>query len=129
MRIALITRFPKDPASPSGGVEAVSVNLVRALANLSDLDVQVVTTDRTSSDVQVGSWSGAAIHRLGAGRGPLLAYAISKGRRQVQEYIRKLKPDAVHAHDTYGIMVKGLPLPRVFTVHDFIYSDTSSSGG
>jgi glycosyltransferase involved in cell wall biosynthesis len=34
----------------------------------------------------------------------------------------------VHAHDTYGILVQDLTLPRVFTVHGFIYKDTLLSG-
>jgi glycosyltransferase involved in cell wall biosynthesis len=39
-----------------------------------------------------------------------------------------LRPDLVHAHDTYGLMVKRLPIPRVFTIHGFIYGDTLVSG-
>jgi glycosyltransferase involved in cell wall biosynthesis len=54
----------------------------------------------------------------------MLLYAIGEGRRQMQAYLRKLDPDVVHAHDTYGLMVKGLEIPRVFTIHGFIHEDT-----
>lgn len=128
MKIAVITAFPHDPGSPAGGVEAVSVNLVRALANVPGADLHVVTTDRGSSEVKVGRWQGATIHRLPA-RGPLLTYAIGPGRRQLHRFLRELRPDVVHAHDTFGIMVKGLRIPRVFTVHGFIHEDTLSIGG
>ena len=37
-------------------------------------------------------------------------------------------PDVVHSHDTYGLMVKGIGIPRVFTIHGFIYGDTLVSG-
>jgi glycosyltransferase involved in cell wall biosynthesis len=38
--------------------------------------------------------------------------------------LRQLQPSVVHAHDTYGIMLKGWPGPRVFTIHGFIHEDT-----
>ncbi len=129
MKIALVTAFPRNPAAPSGGVESVSVNLVKALAVAGGLEVHVITTDRGSDQTQTQSWSGATIHRLAAGNGSLLTYSVGRGRRQVQEYLRHLAPDVVHAHDTYGIMVRGLALPRVFTVHGFIHEDTKSRGG
>jgi glycosyltransferase involved in cell wall biosynthesis len=34
----------------------------------------------------------------------------------------------MHAHDFYGIMVRGLNVPRVFTVHGFIHEDTRYGG-
>ena len=39
-----------------------------------------------------------------------------------------LRPEVIHAHDFYGLMVKGMPVPRVFTIHGFIYGDTLVSG-
>src|SRR5262249_39627919 len=50
------------------------------------------------------------------------------GRRIVHDFLRELRPDVIHAHDTYGLMVQGLPSPRVFTVHGFIHADTRLSG-
>ena len=43
LKIAILTSFPADPESPKGGVEAVSVNLCRALAEFDDLEIHVVT--------------------------------------------------------------------------------------
>jgi len=34
----------------------------------------------------------------------------------------------IHAHDTYGLMVQGMGVPRVFTIHGFIHGDTLVSG-
>ena len=39
MKVAVITSSPDDPGAPVGGVEAVSVNLVQALAKFDDLDI------------------------------------------------------------------------------------------
>ncbi|MBI5383777.1 MAG: glycosyltransferase family 4 protein [Verrucomicrobia bacterium] len=129
MKVAQVTAFPADPAQPHGGVEAVSVNLVRALAKRPGLQVHVVTTDPACRTQETSLWDGATIHRLPARSGKLLLYAVGAGRRQVSACLASLKPDVVHAHDTYGLMVKGLALPRVFTVHGFIHEDTRFEGG
>ena len=128
-KIAIATHFPLDPQSPRGGVEAVSVNLVRSLAAYDDLDVHVVTLHPAGSfKDNVESWGRAQIHHLPRGAQSELRNAVGEGRRQVRKYLEELQPAVVHAHDTYGLMVKGLALPRVFTIHGFIYGDTLVSG-
>lgn len=129
MKVAVATAFPQNPAAPHGGVEAVSVNLVKALAGLGGLEVHVVTTDRACRDASVSVWEGATIHRLPWAGGKTLTHAIGPGRRQMEEYIARLKPDVVHAHDTYGLMVLHVPVPRVFTIHGFIHEDTRIADG
>jgi glycosyltransferase involved in cell wall biosynthesis len=128
MKVAIVTAFPRDAQKPVGGVEAVSVSLVRALGALADLDVHVVTTHRESTEIAQEHWEGATIHRLPHSGRPELLDAIGPGRSAVQEYLRKLRPDIVHAHDVYGLMVQGIALPRVFTIHGFIHADTAMSG-
>lgn len=128
MKIAIATHFPADPGVPHGGVEAVSVNLVRALAEFPDIDLHVVTLDPAVTNVTQQVWEGATIHRLPRGTGSELLNAIGSGRLQITEFVGRLAPDLVHAHDTYGLMIKGLRVPRVFTIHGFIYGDTLVSG-
>lgn len=129
MKIALATWFPRDPAKPHGGVEAVSVNLTRALAEIPGNEVHVVTFDTTVHEPVSTKWAGATVHRLPRPSGSLFGFAKNAGRRALQDYLRKLQPDVVHAHDTYGIMTRGLDLPRVFTIHGFIHEDTRLKGG
>ncbi len=128
MKVAIVTHFPQDPDAPHGGVEAVCVNLARWLGTFDDLDIHVVTMDRTVEAVSVSYKGRVAIHRLPGFKGHALTTAIGKGRQEISRYLLALAPDVVHAHDTYGLMVKGLPIPRVFTVHGFIYGDTLVSG-
>lgn len=128
MRLAFVTSFPDDPAAPHGGVEAVSVNLVKSLASFGDLDIQVVTTRRDRTALQVERWGRVTVHRLPWAGGSTLRHGAGPGRRQVQEYLAKIQPDVIHAHDTFGLMVKGMTAPRVFTIHGFIYGDTLISG-
>lgn len=127
-RVAIVTQFPLNPQVPSGGVEAVSVNLVAGLATFPDLDVHVVTIDAHGAKEEQTTWAGATIHRLPYLGRSTLTNAIGVGRQQIHRYVTSLTPDIVHAHDTYGLMVKGLPMPRVFTIHGFIYGDTLVSG-
>lgn len=128
MKIAVATHFPADPGVPHGGVEAVSVNLVRALAALADIELHVVTLDPAITQATQQVWEGATIHRLPRDMGSELLNAVGSGRRKISEFLNRLAPDLVHAHDTYGLMVKGLRIPRVFTIHGFIYGDTLVSG-
>ena len=108
VRVALVTQFPENPEMPHGGVEAVSVNLTQALGAFADLELHVITVDRKSTAVAQSKWEGATIHRLpNVGRWTLTS-ALGAGRQQLQRYLRSLAPDVVHAHDTYGLMVKGI---------------------
>jgi len=117
------------PDSPRGGVEAVSLNLARALAHHKELDVHVVTFAPEIREPEHQEWSGVNIHRLPQGKGSLLGFATGSGGRMLREYILDLKPDVVHAHDTFGIMTRRINLPRVFTIHGFIHEDTRYVGG
>lgn len=128
MKIAIVTQFPQDPDAPHGGVEAVSVNLAKALGAQADLDLHIVTLDSNLQKPLTSLWCRTTIHRLPGIKGSVLRTAIGPGRRRISQYLTELSPDVVHAHDTYGIMVKGLPIPRVFTIHGFIYGDTLVSG-
>jgi glycosyltransferase involved in cell wall biosynthesis len=125
--IAMATCFPREPEAPAGGVEAVSVNLVDALSEVEDLTIHVVTLDPEVSAAETVLFKKALIHRLPIPKGSVLLSAVTSGRRALSGFLKYLKPDVVHAHDTYGLMVKGLPFPRVFTIHGFIHADTRIS--
>ena len=124
MKVAIATHFPVDPTAPQGGVEAVSVNLVKGLAHLPDMEIHVVTLD-TAIDVDlISRWGNVTIHRLAASQGSVLLNSCKAWRHTLQKYLINIQPDLVHSHDTYGIMIKGLELPKVFTIHGFIHGDT-----
>src|SRR5262245_10098536 len=128
-RLSIVTSFPADPSAPRGGVEAVSVTLVEALLSLDDFDIDVVTTDRDRTSPATTVWKRAKVHRLPQQADRILVDATGPGRRQMHQYLAGLRPDVVHAHDVYGLMVKGLAVPRVLTIHGFIHGDTIVSGG
>lgn len=123
MKLVLVTEFPADPESPHGGVESVSVNLTRALAALPELDVDVVTYCGGKSEREVFNWCDARIHRLPPPSGSMLLSSIGSARREMSAYVAALAPDVIHAHDTYGIMIRDQACPVLFTVHGFIHGD------
>ena len=128
-KLAFVTQFPVDSNRPLGGVEAVSVNLVRSLSAYSNLDIDVLTLCSSVTEVVIESWGKVRIHRLPKPAGSELVTAIGKSKRLVEGYIQQLKPDLIHAHDTYGIMVQDINITKAFTVHGFIYGDTLFSQG
>ncbi len=80
MKVAILTDFPRDPDCPYGGVETVSVNLVKALASIPGLSLDVVTADEDMESVHLTEWCGVRIHRLPR-QGKLLSYVTVRGRR------------------------------------------------
>jgi glycosyltransferase involved in cell wall biosynthesis len=128
VKVAIVTAFPQTIKTPEGGVEAVSVQLVDGLGKLDDLAIDVVTLDRTCTRVSTSRCDGVTVHRLPWTGRNVLPYAVGQGRQQIIKYLNYLQPDVVHAHDTYGLMVRGLPVPRVLTIHGFIHGDTAVSG-
>jgi glycosyltransferase involved in cell wall biosynthesis len=128
LSVAVVTSFPANPETPIGGVEAVSVNLVRCLAKFTDLKIHVVTTDRFCPKPQVTTWQNASIHRLPWAADRVLSHAIGEDKLRLQCYLDSLSPDLIHSHDFYGIMVAKMALPRVFTIHGFIADDTRLAG-
>lgn len=128
-KLAFITQFPIDSNRPLGGVEAVSVNLVHSLSIYSDLQIDVVTLCTQITETVIETWGKVKIHRLPKPAGSELVNAVGKSKKLIENYIKGLQPDLIHAHDTYGIMVKDIDLAKVFTVHGFIYGDTLFSNG
>lgn len=128
MRIAFVTAFPEDPDRPRGGVEAVSVTLVRYLCAFEDLDLQVVTVRDDGQKPGMRRWERATVHALPRLGRRQLTGALNSDRRQVQALLHTLAPAVVHAHDTFGLMVRGIAMPRVLTIHGFIHSDTLVAG-
>jgi glycosyltransferase involved in cell wall biosynthesis len=106
----------------------VSVSLVEALARQAGLQLHVVTTEEGCEAPEVQDAPGFTVHRLPRTATHVLREAVGPGRRQMHAYLGALAPDVVHSHDTYGLMVKGLGVPRVFTIHGFIHADTLVSG-
>lgn len=124
LKVAIFSRYPNDFRHPRGGVEAVTVILVKALAQLDDLDVQVVTLEYNRKEIAVEKDDAITVHRLPRSHWPeMLDIFVGPGRRRLVHYIMELKPDILHTHETFGLGLGTLSIPHVFTVHGFDHAN------
>lgn len=106
----------------------MAVHLIDALSRFPHLEIDVVTTSRNCTSPEASLWQSVRVHRLPAEGRWTLTSALGHVGRQVADFVKVLSPEVVHAHDTYGLMVQNLPVPRVLTIHGFIHNDTAVSG-
>jgi len=124
MKIAIFSRYPSNSQHPIGGVESVTVVLVKALAQLDDLDVHVVTLEYNRKEIAVEKDGAITVHRLPRSHWPeMLDIFIGPGRRRLVHYVMDLKPDILHTHETFGLGLGTLSIPHVFTVHGFDHAN------
>jgi glycosyltransferase involved in cell wall biosynthesis len=97
---------------------------VKALAQLDDLNVHVVTLERDRTEIAVEQDGDVTVHRLPDSRWPqMLDILAGPGRRRLVRYITELRPDVVHIHETYGLGLGNFPIPHVFTIHGFDHAN------
>lgn len=124
MKVAIFSRYPSDSGHPKGGVESVTVVLVKALAQLDDLDIHVVTLEQERSRIAIEHDKDVTVHRLsGSGWPQVLDILAGPGKRRLLSYIRDLEPDVLHIHESYGLGLGSFSIPHVFTVHGFDHAN------
>ncbi len=119
-RIAILTNFPADRRSFTGGVETATAALVEGLrAHTSEFDVHVVSAPTTITRDIEECTDGMSFHFLGglhrAWLRPRLPLRVAKTMR----LLRRLRPDLVHCQDNpdlaLGAILAGYR--PVLTVH------------
>lgn len=129
MRVVLFSRYPRFFDLPKGGVESVTVILARALARRADLDVHLMTLEKGLFEEMVEEDGKVTIHRMVASSWPqVVDIHAGPGRRRLLNKIRQLKPDLVHSHETFGLAMRHLEIPHVFTVHGFDHANIPAEG-
>ena len=83
IKIAILTNYPRDLDRPRGGVQAVSVNLVRALRHLDDLDLHVVTLDPACHALETSLVERVPVYRLPITGAHVLTSAMGRDGRRV----------------------------------------------
>ena len=116
----MFSRWPADPDQPRGGVESATVGLVRGLAARKNVKLHVITLEKGRTEDVVEETSLATVHRLAAGRMPMMLDVFGgPGRKKIDRCVRKIAPDVVHFQETYGFGGPYADIPTVFTVHGF----------
>ena len=130
MKIALFSRYPRTFDRPRGGVESVTVILARALARLDDTEIHVITLEHGLVGELVENDGEVTVHRLPGSSWPqIIDIFAGPGRSRLKKKIRQLQPDIVHFHETYGLVVKDLGRPYLFTIHGFDHANILAEGG
>jgi glycosyltransferase involved in cell wall biosynthesis len=130
MKIAMISRYPKNPEKPRGGVESVTVILARALAELDENGVEVVTLEREKDQLGEYQMGGARIRRLLRSNWPLiLDINIGPSRRRLVAALNQTRPTIAHFHETWGLGSVPTLCPQIFTVHGFDSANLPAEGG
>ena len=124
MKVAVFSRYPQDPSCPRGGVESVAVVLARALADLDDLDVHVITFQRGLLHARTEGDGPATVHRLPGSAWPqILDIIAGPGRKRLLRCVHELQPDILHTHETHGLALGRCGIPHVFTMHGFDHAN------
>lgn len=118
MRIVMMGDYPRDPEHIGGGVEAITLYLLRGLRQFSDLEIHMVTLRSDVTD-SVVSHDGITVHyvmpnyRLNA-----LTFDLYH-RHLLQQKLAALQPDLIHAHiaGTYPLAAAKTGIPFVLSLH------------
>ncbi|KJJ84872.1 group 1 glycosyl transferase [Candidatus Omnitrophus magneticus] len=120
MKVAFVSRFPRDINTPHGGVESATVNLALALSVKKNIELHIVVLDKKQKHLEIEKKKGITTHRIPAPNTPQIFDILGgPGMRELISYLNSLKPDIVHFHETYGLLARGLSMPHIFTVHGF----------
>lgn len=129
MRLVIVSRYPHSFGRPKGGVESVTVILARALAELENMDVHLLTLERNLPKETFERDGRVNIYRLPRTFCPeILDIKIGPGRKRLLAKIREIAPDVVHSHETFGLTLGDLEIPHVFTVHGFDHANIPAEG-
>jgi glycosyltransferase involved in cell wall biosynthesis len=124
MKVVIFSRYPVDSGRPRGGIESVTVVLVKALAHLDKMEVHLVTLERDRLKNTVEQDGAVTVHRLVGSRWPqILDIIAGPGKKTLVGYIKNLHPDILHTHETYGLCLGNISIPHVFTVHGFDHAN------
>ena len=124
MKVVVFSRYPVDSSRPKGGVESVTVVLVKALAKLGDLDIHLVTLERERTKIAIEQDGDITVHRLPGSHWPqIMDIVAGPGKKRLVRYIKDLKPDILHTHETYGLGLGHISIPHVFTFHGFDHAN------
>jgi len=118
VRVALLGLYPVRPDCILGGEEAVIAMLAGRLGRDPALDLHVITFRGAEAGDRVEKLPGLTVHRLAQpGLGRLTWHRADI--RRLQQTLRSLRPDVVHAHGSqvYAAAAVSCGFPAVVTVH------------
>ncbi len=129
MRIALVGFYPRDPAKISGGIRAVTYQLVEGFRRRPELDVHVIHCHSDIGEDATVSRDNVTVHYLAQPRRrlvPNMATAIPR----VAAQLKAIGPDVVNAHGHwYAVAALRAGFPTVWTVHGVVAEEAQYNPG
>lgn len=119
-RIALLTNYPPDYASFSGGVETATAALLEGLRSFQDqFEFHVITVSNAIPDDVVEPHDGFCFHFLSVPHHPLMRPRFPFRTLKTYRTLRRIEPALIHCHDNMALALAAIysGYPRVFTVH------------
>ncbi|MBA4383614.1 MAG: hypothetical protein C0410_02660 [Anaerolinea sp.] len=118
IRVALGTVYPYDESHIRGGVEAVALYLTHALANREDLDLHVVSCNRTINRDEVEKRGHVTFHWIATRPQFYVLRALTLDAWRVRRVYRKIQPDVIHVEgfSEYSVAADNLS-PMLLAVH------------
>lgn len=124
MKVVMFSKFPPSMDFPKGGVESVTVVIVKALARMQNMNIHLITFGKDIKDDTTETMANLTIHRLVPSSWPqILDIHCGPGRKRLLSKIRQINPDVVHCQDTFGLTMGNLDIPHIFTVHGFDHAN------
>lgn len=127
MKLAITGIYPESEDRIRGGVEAATLRLSQGLARRGDIDVHVVICNADREPGITNPGPNLTLHSIGGSKrlGNLLLSIPD--RRRIAAYLRKLKPDVVHAHslDRFALGAIESRVPTVVTIHGIIEMESA----
>lgn len=119
MRVVMMGDYPRDPEHIGGGVEAITLYLLRGLQQqFDDLELHMVTL-RSDVTEKVASHNGITAHYIPTNY-RLNAFTFDfHHRRLLRQKLTALQPDLIHVHitGTYSLAAFGMGFPSVLSLH------------
>jgi glycosyltransferase involved in cell wall biosynthesis len=118
MRVAMMGDYPRDPEHIGGGVEAITLYLLRGLQQFDDMELHMVTM-RSDVTERVVSHDGITAHYIPTNYRLNALTFDGHHRRLLRQELDAIEPDVVHAHiaGTYPLAAFGTRFPTVLSLH------------
>ncbi|NNE10012.1 MAG: glycosyltransferase family 4 protein [Gemmatimonadetes bacterium] len=127
MKVAITGIYPESEERIRGGVEAATLRLSQGLARRGDIDVHVVICNAGRAPGITNPEPNLTLHSIGGSKRFGNMLLSIPDRRRIAAYLRKLKPEVVHAHslDRFALGAIESRLPTVVTIHGIIEMESA----
>ena len=125
MKLVMIGPYPLDENKIGGGVEAVTVYLLKGLRQIDELDIHVISCKKDVDVEKTVNFDGIKVHFLPQTKrfGNITFRAAE--RNKIKKLIKKINPDIVHAQNypNHGYSALQSGYPTVITVHGISFKE------